>query len=612
MDGVDDILNENQVADEEEDEDEELDEEMVDLAGGDDNQDREQEGEQDDQDNQEDQDDYPEQSQDQDQDDDDEDMDGDDDDNDDNDDMDDDNNDGGSDLRKNRETGNSDDEGDEDDDQEEGLENGRKIDQLRPSGEPGADLGVTVETHPPSIRKPTSAFDKIHEYYIQLYNSAKLADVYSIYPTAAIPIQTHVHSIAMSKGLKYLFLGGQDGFIRKYDFLNTIEGKLSLTILQKHSLVESISNAGILLSYWENEVPQSRDNIKLLKSGKEYEPVVSPVHALEVQSECMFVLGGLENGGITMQGCRYMEGHIAHLFQKHTSTVNQLRLSNDESRFMSGGWDKQILEWDLQTGSCSNEFKGSTSQISSLEFRPLYSTVNIGDKANLEARNEQNDTKKEDDDLDSLFGDEEEEERTKQKKDLDNKASDNEDSEVAHTEEISKSTLRTVLDENVFLASCTNGAVQIWDRRISKKPALSLSRGPQVPPWCMSACWSTDGDRVYAGRRNAIVEEFDLKMGSSPSKVLKFPSISGPVSCVRAMPNNKHVLCASNDNVRIYDVSQYGSSKVPFLIVPGHHGGMISNLYLDPTCRFLISTSGDKGWQGVSTDATLIYDIDVE
>ncbi|SCU77353.1 LAFA_0A01310g1_1 [Lachancea sp. 'fantastica'] len=625
MDGVDDILNENQVADEEEDEDEELDEEMVDLAGRDENQDRDQEGEQDDQDNQDDQEDYPEQTQDQDQDDDDEDMDGEDDDNDDNDDMDDDNNNGEADLRRNRETGDSeeeeeeddddDDDGDDDEDQEQN-EARRKNDNndITSSAEARPNLGVSVETHQPSIRKPTSAFDKIHEYYIQLYNSAKLADVYSIYPTAAIPIQTHVHSIAMSKGLKYLFLGGEDGFIRKYDFLNTIEGKLSLTILQKHSLVESISNAGILLSYWENEVPQSRDNIKLLKSGKEYEPVVSPVHALEVQSECMFVLGGLENGGITMQGCRFMEGHIAHLFQKHTSTVNQLRLSNDESRFMSGGWDKQILEWDLQTGTCSNEFKGSTAQLSSLEFRPLYSTVDVGEKANLETGNEQEDAKKEDDDLDSLFGDEEEEERvkTQQKEDAGDTAPDNKSPEVTQTDEISKSTLKTVLDENVFLASCTNGAVQIWDRRISNRPVLNLSRGPQVPPWCMSACWSTDGDRVYAGRRNAIVEEFDLKMSSSPSKVLKFPSISGPVSCVRAMPNNKHVLCASNDNVRIYDVSQYGSSKVPFLIVPGHHGGMISNLYLDPTCRFLISTSGDKGWQGVSTDATLIYDIDVE
>ncbi|CUS22730.1 LAQU0S06e04742g1_1 [Lachancea quebecensis] len=597
MDGVGDILNENHVAEEEEEEDEELDEEMVDIAGRGDEQEQDQEDDeqddQDEQDEQDEQDDDLEQSQDPNQDE-DEDMDAEDDENDENDDNDDNPNEEGT-----QDTGG----------------NGMRQDTegVRNNGNGTLD-GRSSENAKEKISRGPSAFEKIHQYYTQLHNSAKLADVYSIYPTAAIPIQTHVHSMAMSKGLKYLFLGGQDGYVRKFDFLNTIEGKLSLTILQKHSLVESISNAGILLSYWENEVPQQRNSLKLSKTGKEYEPLVSPVHAIDVQSECLFLLSGLENGGITMQGCRYMEGHIAHYFQKHTSTVNQLKINNDESRFISGGWDKQILEWDLNSGQCINEFRGSTAQLSSLEFRPLCSSVVIDSTSHKEEENaEDSQVKKDDDDLDSLFGDEEEEEKRRaQEGTQDLRSEDEPKSQVLPKDEISQTTLRTVYDENTFLASCTNGSLQIWDRRISTKPALNLIRGNQVPPWCMSACWSTDGDRIYAGRRNAVVEEYDLKMGLNPSKTLKFPSISGPVSCVRAMPNNKHVLCASYDNVRIYDVSQYGSSKVPFLIVPGHHGGMISNLYVDPTCRFLISTSGDRGWQGISTDATLIYDIDVE
>lgn len=261
----------------------------------------------------------------------------------------------------------------------------------------------------------------------------------------------------------------------------------------------------------------------------------------------------------------------------------------------------------MNSGECINEFKGSSAQISSLEFRPLFSSVEIQDTSTEDDDDVQ--MKADDDDLDSLFGDEEEEEKRKAQEE---NTTAEESTKKSPEEEISRSTLRTVFDENTFLGSCTNGSIQIWDRRIASRPAMKLMRGPQTPPWCMSACWSTDGDRVYAGRRNATVEEYDLKIGGKTSKTLKFPSISGPVSCVRSMPNNKHVLCASHDNVRIYDVSQRGSSKVPFLIVPGHHGGMISNLYVDPTCRFLISTSGDRGWQGVSTDATLIYDIDVE
>lgn len=569
MDNVDDILSQNQVVEEEEEDDEELDEDIADAAGGATANEEEEEPEDEEMENDED---------------------------DDEDDEDDDDEDDGE------------EDEDEDDDEEEDVAN---ADGQSEDKQGTQDVNTSTESSTDQAGDKLSAFDKIHNYYTQLYRSAKLSESYTIYPTAAIPIQTHVHSLTMSKGLKYLFLGGDDGYIRKFDFLNSIEGKLSLTILQKHSLVESISNAGILVSYWENEIPQRRKDIKLTKNGKEYEPMVSPVHALEVQNECLFLLSGLQNGGITLQGCRYMEGSISHYFSKHTSVVNQLRLNDKEDKFISGGWDKQILEWDLNTGDCVNEFKGSVAQLSSLEFRPLFSTVAIDSLVEKEPFQKQEQIQQKDDDMDSLFGDEDEEEK---KMDFDTQSDDRNRQEKQSMQEISKNTLKTSCDESIFLTSSINGSIHVWDRRTPAKPVVDLQRGPQVPPWCMSACWSMDGDRIYAGRRNAVVEEFDLKMGLKPSKTLKFPSISGPVSCVRAMPNNRHVLCASNDNIRIYDVNQYtkSSSNTPFLIVPGHHGGMISNLYVDPTCRFLISTSGNRGWQGQSTDTTLIYEIDLE
>lgn len=461
-----------------------------------------------------------------------------------------------------------------------------------------------------------SANGEVYEYYKHMLHAAQIADSYNIYPTAAIPIQTHVNALAVSRGLKYLFLGGSDGYIRKYDLLNTLEGKLSLTILQKHSLAESIQNAGILQSYWENEIPQKKSEMKLSANKTDYEPKVSPVHSLEVQSECLFILSGLQNGGITMQGVRYMEGSIAHYFKGrngHTQIVNILRLNGQEDRFLSGSWDKRLLEWDLQTGDIVNEFKKSRSELSSLEMRPLYSSVDVSGNVNSGKENENAD-----DDMDSLFGDEDEDE----KQDAGNEPVETGDGSNGeeNKEQISEESLNIVYDESVFMTSGLNGSVHIWDRRMTQSPALSLERGAGVPPWCLSACWGVDGDHVYAGRRNACVEQFDLKMPSKPIHNLKLPSISGPVSCVKAMPNNKHLLCASRDNIRLYNVeiavdasnSTTKSSKVPFLIVPGHHGGIISNLYLDPTSRFIISTSGNRGWQGNSTDTTLIYDIDLE
>ena len=72
-------------------------------------------------------------------------------------------------------------------------------------------------------------------------------------------------------------------------------------------------------------------------------------------------------------------------------------------------------------------------------------------------------------------------------------------------------------------------------------------------------------------------------------------------------------LSASHDILRLYDLqdSQQSKSTVPFLIVPGHRTGTISQLYLDPACRFLISTGGNRGWEGASTEVLLGYEIGV-
>lgn len=492
-----------------------------------------------------------------------------------------------------------------------------------------------IEKPNPNNKSDQNFLDSVHRYYTQLLKSSRLAKSYNINPTAAIPIQANVNALTMSKGLQYLFLGGDDGYIRKYDFRKTMDGKSSLTVIQKHALTESVQYAGVNLSYWENEVPLKKSEMKLLKNNKEYEPKVSPVYSLAVQSECMYMLSGLENGGITMQGVRYNEGCIGHYFKNnnsHQQPVNLIKINRDEDRFLSAAWDKTLIEWDLQTGKIINNFLGSKAELSSLEFRPLYSSVSIKD---IDLSSKSKGEAEDDDEMDSLFGDEDEDELKLESEQEGNTEGTtvtnnaNEDSENTSTtskksveedmDEISKKTLDIVTDENIFLTSGLNGNVCIWDRRISTSPAINLQKGENTPPWCLSATWAADGDHIFAGRRNACVEEFDIKMPSNPMSQIKLPSLSGPVSYIHAMPNNKHLLCASYDNIRLYDTTAIsgnsGSNKTnasPFFIIPGHHGGAISNIYIDPTCRFMISTSGNRGWQGISTDVALLYEIDLE
>lgn len=167
----------------------------------------------------------------------------------------------------------------------------------------------------------------------------------------------------------------------------------------------------------------------------------------------------------------------------------------------------------------------------------------------------------------------------------------------------------------------------------SKREAPRLTRAAQE-----------QDQQLTTNRRNGTVDEYSLhKTLSEPSRTFKFPGVSGSVSAVRAMPNgrtliwyvpprppytsstNSHHHSASYDILRQYDLTHptlsslsssanndtrpASTAATPFLIVPGHRTGVISQLYLDPTCSFMISTGGNRGWEGATTEVLLGYEI---
>ncbi|KAL2758323.1 hypothetical protein ACRALDRAFT_1055257 [Sodiomyces alcalophilus JCM 7366] len=171
--------------------------------------------------------------------------------------------------------------------------------------------------------------------------------------------------------------------------------------------------------------------------------------------------------------------------------------------------------------------------------------------------------------------------------------------------------------DTVFFSAAIDGTLRIWDRRV-QNPVARIATRPGVPPWCMGACWSPDGNWIYAGRRNGTVEEYSIhkaRNGWEPERALRFPAGSGAVSAVRAMPNGRHLICASHDILRLYDTrdtSAFKHSSVPFLIVPGPpRAGVISALYIDRTCRYMISAAGTRGWDGTCTESLVGYEINV-
>jgi transcriptional activator SPT8 len=79
------------------------------------------------------------------------------------------------------------------------------------------------------------------------------APVYDIVPTIAAPHSTSINAITATPDMRWVFSGGADGYIRKFNWVDTVNGKLALTVNQRHPFVDSVTKAGVLLSYWENE-----------------------------------------------------------------------------------------------------------------------------------------------------------------------------------------------------------------------------------------------------------------------------------------------------------------------------------------------------------------------
>jgi transcriptional activator SPT8 len=700
--------------------------------------------------------------------------------------------------------------------------------------------------------------------------------------------------MALSADGTTLLSGGSDGHVRKYDVYASMNGKAMLTQNVRHPFVDGVVRAGVLSAWWANE------EIPLLKGEEEGEDenFVSPVHSLAIQQESLWGLSGTESGNINLCSLRHEPGQVRHVLRKHTSAVSALLLTNDDTELISGGWDRGVHQWDLNTGQVVRSFPGHAGQISSLSLRPFQlgqsmtdfdarspsisilasagspasrkvgmersqsaQSVNtpstrggVTSATNTPAKNKSplkqqiaalnatqmslkldqeeeaedaatkaeslaggvsakatpyatphepqlptpareatgmtpatpsKQSKETDDSLfgegrsddmelerdlnealglgvgdhnqgkagdgmvgmddgeelkgpdrpstskgmadkdrdadsdgDSLFGADSADGDADADGDLDadgdadadgeydlDAEGEDEDAEgedddaplaarftttktatpnalelpgsgtgISETQskatsplvngKDSKSERKSALPKPAFggaeiaagfdadtskfsndilLTSTLGGQVTLWDKRVPSytsngspaKGVRALILPEKTPPWCMAACWSSRGDKIYVGRRNETIDEWDLRMipdadtttasngaaiandvysgrkgNARFSRSLKFPAGSGPVTAVAAMPNNRHIVCGSYDNVRIWD-TQAIENKIPFRIVAGHHGATVSQIIVDPTCRFLFTSSGDRGWLSTSTEAVLLHEIQV-
>ncbi|KAK5170578.1 Transcription factor spt8 [Saxophila tyrrhenica] len=637
---------------------------------------------------------------------------------------------------------NDDGEGEDDDDEDRTEQSpSQRIGQTQRSSTMDSQQNPEVVLTSPSPRRSPYSSNGPSTFIPPTRPEALIAQAYDIVPTMAAPQSTSINAVTATPDMRWVFSGGSDGYVRMYNWVETANGKVPLTVAQKHPFVDSVMKAGSLVTYWENE----ESPVRTPPSQSDESKWTSPVYSLAVQHQAVWLLSGLESGGINLQTCRHQAGTKITTMKEHTNAVSVLSLSQDEASFLSGSWDKNIHDWDLQTGKVKRSFLGSGGQISAIEPRPLsdvpipevtepthesldtFSSNNAdrpltnGLSNGMDMRGGEEDAAGSPsslfgDDHNSLFGDDTagvgggptfddaDDELTRALQDgleesgppqlpaeddidmagmgsggpvqapeavqppttmdadadapladttseqLPNGQPDNAPtangesahepaspaaanaepngiSSLPHGEEPltapatneSKSTDLPPQSGSTFLDASFDGSIRIWDRRVPS-PIATIAPYGGTPPWCTGACWSPDGNSFYAGRRNNTVDEYSIhKLGSDrgkPERVFRFQQGSGAVYAVRSMPNGRHLVCASQDILRIYDLQQSEASRhrtVPFTIIPGHRGGVISSVYVDPTCRFMLSTAGNRGWESTAgTEVLLGYEIGVQ
>lgn len=189
----------------------------------------------------------------------------------------------------------------------------------------------------------------------------------------------------------------------------------------------------------------------------------------------------------------------------------------------------------------------------------------------------------------------------------------------------------STFSSDLLMGAFVDGQVVLWDRRVSTagKGVARLWMSEKTPPWCLSACWSQDGGQIYAGRRNSTVDVWDVRLMGKHSmtetprllKTLRNPTSSGVVSCVAAFPDCRHIASASVDNIRLWNVADAPGddssmakprSGAQFKIIPGHHGGYISHMLIDPGARFMVTASSNRGLYGDSDSTRTVFVHDIK
>lgn len=78
----------------------------------------------------------------------------------------------------------------------------------------------------------------------KLRDGAATAYTYDIVPYVAAPQSTSINAFCATPCMRWIFTGGSDGYIRRFNWFESINGRVALTVAQRHPFVDSVTRVG--------------------------------------------------------------------------------------------------------------------------------------------------------------------------------------------------------------------------------------------------------------------------------------------------------------------------------------------------------------------------------
>ena len=319
---------------------------------------------------------------------------------------------------------------------------------------------------------------------------------YEVEPAISFAHNGSVNAIAFPHGARHAYTAGNDGFIRRFDIYDGLNGidASSRSLHMKSGANSGDLPGGILTGYWAGSEwleagatgpPNGRYNPAQVKFGSRSVTtgVEAPaaVHSLAIQSEELWGLSGTDKGEMSLFGVRLDEGQIRHVMRAsdraHSAdaAVNSLSLIGRETAVISAGSDRKILHWDLNTGRIVRRYGDATrlpsAPVTSLAVRPMTTELAPSpppaseDPMDIDAPGQtgpfgSNNANSAAPGVE--LGEESE------------KGSDDSDAELDRR-----------LSDDAFLTASSDGSTTVWDRR-STKPIWRIKADKAAPSWALN------------------------------------------------------------------------------------------------------------------------------